>query len=49
MLDFLFITNREDAKDTKEELRREDDAFDTFFEDRDFEVDKKGEGMFGHF
>lgn len=41
--------NRESAKSTKEELRREDDAFDAFFEDGDVEVDQKTEGMFGHF
>lgn len=48
--DFFFLTNREDTKYTfgesrleeKEELRREDDAFDTLFEDRNFEVDEKG-------
>lgn len=51
---FFFLTNREDTKYTKKELtkkelRREDDAFDTLFEDRNFEVDEKGEGIVSHF
>ncbi len=32
--------NREGAKNAKEELRRDDDAFDAFFEDGDVEVDR---------
>ena len=44
-----FASRREGAKYAKEELRREDNAFDALFKDGDVKVDEKAKGMFGHF
>lgn len=42
------LTNREDAKDAKVELR-EDDAFDAVFENENVKVDEQTELMISHF
>ncbi len=46
----LFL-NEPRRREKREEgkLRCENYAFDAFFEDRNVEVDEKGEGVFGHF